>query len=186
MSVNMYEYMKKYAVPAESVEDFCNKYYQPRAFHDRTGDTWDYDGETYQAACIASHKEYIKEKGYCMITHHDSKTGETVTYYPEISNLKLRERTATFMKRVAVIQDSYVRDTQVFVGNPRAIENDMSWWNDFVDVRHPCHYAGIFDGENENEILNKAAEYMGVHSDVITLIDVSDATFNSGGMANGK
>ena len=79
----MYESYKKYAVQADSVEDFCNRYYKPSAFHDRTGSAWDYgDGESYQEACIKSHKKHIERDGFTTITRHDSKTGEVVAYYP--------------------------------------------------------------------------------------------------------
>ncbi len=80
---SLYEHFKKYTVEAISVEDFCERYYKPRAYHDRTGPNWDYDGQNYKDVVINSHKENINEYGYTYITHHDSITGQTVAYYPE-------------------------------------------------------------------------------------------------------
>ena len=67
------------------------------------------------------------------------------------------------MKRIAVIEDGYVRDTQIFSANPEIIGNEPDWEDNFRDVGYPCLYLGIFEGVDETEIKNKAAAYQGVH-----------------------
>ena len=69
-----FESFKKYAVQADSVEDFINKYGKPKQYEER--------GAEYMKCCIASHEEHLKKYSYDFITHHDSKTGETVSFYP--------------------------------------------------------------------------------------------------------
>jgi len=79
------------------------------------------------------------------------------------------------MKRIALIEDGYVRDVQVFAGNPASIgEEDRVWENEFVDVKYPCLYIGIFGGSDEGEITKKAAECEEVHPDVITLVAIDE------------
>jgi hypothetical protein len=74
------------------------------------------------------------------------------------------------MKRIAVIEDGYVRDTQIFKENPGIIEKGEDWDNNSIDVKYPSQYIGIFEGFDENEILKKAADNFGVHPDIISLI----------------
>jgi len=75
------------------------------------------------------------------------------------------------LKRIAVIEGSHVRDTQIFTTDPILIENDEDGWEEnFCDVKYPCHYVGIFEGVDESEIRRKAAESEGVHIDTISLI----------------
>ena len=71
--INMYETFKKYKVEADNVEDFLNKYTKNNAHQSR--------GMEYVKARIDSHKEDLDRYGYTFITHHDSVTGETVSYY---------------------------------------------------------------------------------------------------------
>ena len=75
------------------------------------------------------------------------------------------------MKRIAIIEDGYVRDSQVFAADPKIIEVDENWEDNYIDIGNPCQYIGIFEGAGEDEILRKAADYEGVHPDVVTLID---------------
>jgi hypothetical protein len=70
---NLYELFKKYQVEANSIEDFINKYGKHNRYAGR--------GEEYMKVCIESHKEHLREYGFDFITHHDSKTGEIVSYY---------------------------------------------------------------------------------------------------------
>ena len=72
------------------------------------------------------------------------------------------------MKRIAIIEDGYVRDTQIYTANPDIIEKDPDWENHFTDVKYPCLYLGVFEGFDEDEIRRKAAESQGVHPDVIS------------------
>lgn len=76
------------------------------------------------------------------------------------------------MKRIAIIDDGFVRDTQVFIEDPATINTNPDWENNFVDMKHPCQYVGVFEGKNEEEILIKAAAQEGVHIGVITLIEI--------------
>lgn len=76
------------------------------------------------------------------------------------------------MKCVAIIQDRYVRDAQVFSGDPAIMESDPDWESNNCDVKYPSLYVGIYEGTDENAIRDKAAESQGVHRDVITLIKV--------------
>ena len=69
------EIMRKYQVNAESVEEFCNRYYQKRAYTDR--------GSEYVQVVLKTAHEDLEKYGYCFITHHDSITGENVTYYKD-------------------------------------------------------------------------------------------------------
>ena len=76
------------------------------------------------------------------------------------------------MKKIAVIEDGYVRDAQIYSGNPADIEVDPNWENKFVDLKYPCQFVGIFAGDTDDEIIRKAADYEGVHPDIIILIDI--------------
>lgn len=71
--INMYETFKQYKVEADSVEDFLNKYTKSNRHQSR--------GIEYVKARIDSHKKDLNRYGYTFITHHDSVTGETVSYY---------------------------------------------------------------------------------------------------------
>ena len=71
--MHLYEAFKKYAMPAESVEDFCLKYHRRSAYHDR--------GAEYMEADLQSHKEEFERYGYTIIPKGSSTTGEVVAYY---------------------------------------------------------------------------------------------------------
>ena len=79
------------------------------------------------------------------------------------------------MKRIAIIEDGYVRDVQLFAANPDIIEKDPRWEDSFRDVKYPCLYLGIFEGASEEEIKNTAAESLEVHADIISLVDCTDS-----------
>jgi len=83
------------------------------------------------------------------------------------------------MKKIAIVEDGYVRDSQIYKGNPEDIDADPDWEDYFTDVKYPCQYIGIFEGETDNEILQIAATHEGVHPGVVTLIDMD------GGVVNG-
>ena len=74
MKTRSYELFKKYAVEAKSLEDFLERYTKPSRHLER--------GVEYVKVRIASHQEDIDKEGFTFITHHDSKSGETVSYYP--------------------------------------------------------------------------------------------------------
>ena len=72
----IYELFKDKAVKdCDSVVDFLNKYYKPERFTGR--------GEEYAKNLIASYEKDVKNDGCTIISHHDSKTGEVVAYYPK-------------------------------------------------------------------------------------------------------
>ena len=72
--MSQYERMKKYAVQANSVEDFLQRYTKPNRHEGR--------GQEYVTARIQSYKDEIAKYGYAFMTHHESKSGEYVTWYP--------------------------------------------------------------------------------------------------------
>lgn len=71
----MFEHMKKYAVPAKNPADFLDKYTKGGCGAER--------GKDYQKARIESAYEDLKKYGYCMLSAHESKTGEIVTWYSD-------------------------------------------------------------------------------------------------------
>jgi hypothetical protein len=88
------------------------------------------------------------------------------------------------MKRIAIIENGFAHDTQIFSADPGIIEKDPHWEDHFTDVKYPCQYAGIFEGESEDEIRAKAAASEGVHPDIISLISF-EQTADSGTTAKG-
>ena len=77
----LYEKLKKYAVPAASVEDFRRRYTKPDRLTAR--------GPAYAAAVIQAAQEDFTRFGYTLISRHDSITGEIVAYYgPEQTGTK--------------------------------------------------------------------------------------------------
>lgn len=73
------------------------------------------------------------------------------------------------MKKTAIISSRFVRDAQVFIGDP----NDANWDESFSDVKYPQLFVGIFHGSNDKEIRDKAAKDANIHCDAITLLDIS-------------
>lgn len=71
--VNLHESFKKYAAESDSVADFLQKHSKPSRHEAR--------GKEYVDARIQSNIEHLNKYGYTFITHHDSKTGEVVSYY---------------------------------------------------------------------------------------------------------
>ena len=64
----LYDNFKKYEVQANNLRDFCDKYHN-----------YDYPEDDYEF-----HKKDLIETGFTIIDHHDSKTGEIVSYYGKI------------------------------------------------------------------------------------------------------
>ncbi|MCL2227923.1 MAG: hypothetical protein FWB97_09945 [Oscillospiraceae bacterium] len=75
------------------------------------------------------------------------------------------------MRKIAIIENGFVRDTQVFAADLATLGTDPNWEDYFIDLKNPCHFIGIVEGWNQDDILNRAAELEGVHTDVITLLD---------------
>jgi hypothetical protein len=71
--MSIYETFKKFAVPADSVEDFCNKYHRRGAYHDR--------GAEYMAFDLKDHIDEFERNGMTFIPHSSSTTGNIVAYY---------------------------------------------------------------------------------------------------------
>jgi|GEM_PF-2684656 len=92
------------------------------------------------------------------------------------------------MRYIAVVEGGYIRDAQIYFGDPAKIDeadyncaderdNENSQGcddNTFFDLKYPRHFVGVFDGATEDEILRKAADKQGVHPDTITLIPIDD------------
>jgi hypothetical protein len=74
--------------------------------------------------------------------------------------------------KIAIIENGFVRDAQIYIGSPDDIDVDPDWEDNFVDVKNPSQFIGVFEGETDDEILKKASEYEGVHDGIITLIDI--------------
>ena len=70
---NGYEAFKEHEVKADNLEEFLKRYTKRRAHEER--------GVEYIKARIKSHSEHLEKYGYTFITHHDSVTGEIVSYY---------------------------------------------------------------------------------------------------------
>lgn len=71
--LNAYEQFKKYEVVAESVEDFLKKYTKPSRHEGR--------GKDHVKIRIESYTEELNKYGYCLMSRHESITGDCVTYY---------------------------------------------------------------------------------------------------------
>ena len=70
----IYDLMRKYAVPADSVADFLARYHKASTYTGR--------GPEYAASLLASYQQEVAQYGCCYTSHHDSNTGEIVAYYP--------------------------------------------------------------------------------------------------------
>ena len=66
----------KYAVEANSLEEFCDRYHRHGAYHDR--------GEEYMKADYEHHKEEMERDGFTFIPQGSSTTGGVVSYYGKI------------------------------------------------------------------------------------------------------
>lgn len=71
--MSLYEAFRKYALPADSLEDFCLKYHKRSAYHDR--------GADYMECDLQSHKEELEKFGYTFIPKGSSTTGDIISYY---------------------------------------------------------------------------------------------------------
>ena len=84
------------------------------------------------------------------------------------------------MKRIAVIEGWYVRDAQVFTADPTVIDyDDPNLDENFKDLEC-CHFIGIFEGDDEEAICNKAAASQGVHPGVISLFPLEPTETRKG------
>ena len=73
METRLQSLWSKSAVRADSVEDFCNRFYRMDRFAGR--------GEEYKAIVLASQREDLAKNGFCCISCHDSCTGLSVAWF---------------------------------------------------------------------------------------------------------
>lgn len=66
-------------VEATSIEDFMLRYYRPERYHGR--DDW-FKDVVYSDVLLASHRKHLEERGWDIISLHDSVTGKVVCYRP--------------------------------------------------------------------------------------------------------
>lgn len=71
-----YKAFAKYAVKADSLEEFCDLYHRRGAYHDR--------GEEYMKADYESHKKDMERDGFTFIPPSSSTTGYVMSYYGKI------------------------------------------------------------------------------------------------------
>ena len=71
----LYERMKKYAVPASDPIDFLERYTRVGCGAER--------GKAYQEERVKDAFKDLEEYGYCMLSAHESATGDVVSWYPE-------------------------------------------------------------------------------------------------------
>lgn len=71
-----YKAFAKYAVQADSLQEFCDLYHRRGAYHDR--------GEEYMKADYESHKKDMERDGFTFIPPSSSTTGYTMSYYGKI------------------------------------------------------------------------------------------------------
>lgn len=67
---------------ADSVRDFVLTWYKHDRLEGRNGTEYGKFGPGYSEHIIRSHERDFERYGYDTISHHDSKTGEPVTYCP--------------------------------------------------------------------------------------------------------
>lgn len=83
------------------------------------------------------------------------------------------------MKRIVTIEDGFARDVQVFTGDPKRLETDGDWGDEYADKKYTTLYLGIHEGDDEDEIRSKVAENEGVHPDILTLTGFEGLSQNS-------
>lgn len=71
-----YKAFLKYAVKADSLEEFCDKYHRRGAYHDR--------GEEYMKFDYEDHKVELEREGFTFIPQGSSTTGDVVSYYGKV------------------------------------------------------------------------------------------------------
>ena len=79
--------------------------------------------------------------------------------------------------RIAVIDSSFVRDTQIFLGSFKDLEeseNILNIWekHGYADIDAPDLFAGIITGISEDEMKSLVIAQWGVHPDAVTLLEL--------------
>jgi len=71
----LFDSWRKYAVTdCATVAEFCEKHYKRERYTGR--------GAEYAAACLKTHTENVARDGFTFLSHHESNTGEIVSFYP--------------------------------------------------------------------------------------------------------
>lgn len=74
------------------------------------------------------------------------------------------------MRKIVIIDSAYIRDSQIYTGNPN--EEDIALSDEWMDVPHPNLYLGIGEGNNEEDIKINFATSLGIRSEIISLYDI--------------
>lgn len=75
------------------------------------------------------------------------------------------------MRKIVVIESGYIRDSQIYTGDPN--DEDITFSEEWTDVNGPNLYLGIGEGSSEEDIKNKFAASLGVYPEIISLYDIS-------------
>mgnify|MGYP006921406845 CR=1 FL=1 len=67
---------EKYRVEAASVAEFLDRYYKPNRYKEQ--------GKEYAAVLLASHEKDFRNKGFDIISRHDSVTGKVVAIFADL------------------------------------------------------------------------------------------------------
>lgn len=67
------ELFREYAVEAKDVADFLTRFYKPSRYTERE--------DEYARDLLASYENDFQNHGWCLISRHDSRTGEFVSFY---------------------------------------------------------------------------------------------------------
>ena len=75
---SLFDAFLKYRVSdVHTVSEFIDRYYKPERIQNMLRDYPD-----YRELLIASYEKDVRDDGYTIISHHDSRTGECVSFYP--------------------------------------------------------------------------------------------------------
>ena len=75
---NTKELFRKYRVEADSLDDFLDTFYRHDRYEGRDGKVW---GDDYSQSIKDSCELDLEQHGYCLISRHDSRTGDIVAFY---------------------------------------------------------------------------------------------------------
>lgn len=73
------------------------------------------------------------------------------------------------MRKIVVIGSSYIRDSQIYTGDPD--DNNISYSDKWEDVKYPNLYLGIGEGKDEDEIKERFAKSLGISKEIIDLYE---------------
>lgn len=67
-------FRKDAVTDVQTVQEFADRYYRPERYTGR--------GADYAALCVKSLVEMVQKHGYCWLSHHESRTGNVVAFFP--------------------------------------------------------------------------------------------------------